>query len=164
MNRQSRTIAFWLRPAAGAAICAVCVFLGSCAFPAAVTTGSSTGQPTSSPTVVGSIHVTDDQDGGNFTLHPGETLTVVLSLTTWTFQGSSDPRVLAQVGSPVVSPTPFNKTTCPYGGCGTVTAVFRAVASGTANVLATRDSCGEAMGCTGDAARYQITVMVTAAP
>ncbi|GAC1634677.1 MAG: hypothetical protein NVS4B2_21600 [Chloroflexota bacterium] len=71
--------------------------------------------------------------------------------------------MLTQLGSVIVSRKPFNKTTCPYGGCGTVTAKFRAAKAGTAQVSATRVSCGEAMGCTGAAASYRLTVRVTAA-
>jgi hypothetical protein len=95
-------------------------------------------------------------------LHPGQTLTVVLHSTLWTLQGSSNPHVLNQLGHTLVAPAPFNKNTCPYGGCGTVTARFSAVGPGTAQVSATRVSCGEAMGCTGAEALYRFTVVMTA--
>jgi hypothetical protein len=96
-------------------------------------------------------------------LQAGEILTVVLSSTWWSFQGSSNAQVLAPVGAAVASPGPFNQQTCPYGGCGTVKAVFRAVGPGTAQVSASRVSCGEAMRCIGTAGLYQLTVVVAAA-
>jgi hypothetical protein len=108
------------------------------------------------------IRVGESENGRTLTLHPGQVLAVKFGSTFWTFKGSSNPRVLAQLGPAVVAQTQFNKSTCPYGGCGTVTARFRAVRSGTAQVSAIRTSCGEAMGCTGAAGLYHLTVVVRA--
>lgn len=162
MRNHVRAFAFWWRSGAVVALCAGCIMLASCGGLARVAPSSATGQPTLSPTgttSAGSLRVGDDQNGKTITLHPGQTMTLVLSSTAWTIQGSSDPQVLAQVGTAVASPA----ATCPYGGCGTVSATFRAVAAGMAHVSASRSSCGEAMGCTSAAGTYQITVVVTAA-
>jgi hypothetical protein len=107
-----------------------------------------------------SIRAGDDQNGKSITLQPGQTLLVMLSSTYWSFQGSSNPQVLAAVGAPTASPAP--RSTCPVigTGCGTVSEMFRAVAAGTVQVTASRVSCGEAMGCTSATANYQVTVHV----
>jgi hypothetical protein len=82
----------------------------------------------------------------------------VLSSTYWTFHGSSDTAVLHPVGAPEVRPQP---TGCvPGGGCGTATATYRAGAAGRAQVIATRTSCGEAMGCTAASSRFVLYVIV----
>lgn len=165
MKHEARTFVFWLRRVACAAFCVIYMSLVSCSGLSGVGTDSPNGQPTPSPTpdaCAGSRCVGYDQNGQTLTLHSGDTLTVVLPATTWSIQGSSNSQVLAQVGSAVVSPAPFNKTTCPFGGCGTVTARFRAVSPGTAQVSASRNSCGEAMGCTSATGTYRLTVVVRA--
>jgi hypothetical protein len=94
------------------------------------------------------------------TLHPGQTLTVTLCSTYWSLQGTSNPQVLVPVGAPVTSP----RNGCPVGsGCGTVAEAFRAVGLGTAQVTASRSSCGEAMGCTSATGTYRLTVTVVGA-
>lgn len=146
MNSEIRATAFWLRGAAVAACCAVCMCLASCGWLAP------SGQPVN-------FRAGDDQNGTSMTLHPGQTLLVTLSSTYWSFQGSSDAQVLAPVGAPVASPG-----SCPPGvGCGTVAQEFRAVGTGTAHVAASRVSCGEAMRCVGASGQYELTVKVTAA-
>jgi hypothetical protein len=98
----------------------------------------------------------------SLTLPAGQTLLVTLASTYWSFQGSSNPQVLVSLGGPVVSPAPMG--TCPVAGsgCGTISQEFRAVAPGTAQVTASRVSCGEASRCVGASGRYQLTVEVTA--
>lgn len=146
MNSGRRAMAFWRRGAAVAACFAVCVCLASCGWSAP------SGQPAS-------FRAGDDQNGTSMTLHPGQTLLVTLASTYWSFQGSSDTQVLAPVGAPVISPA-----SCPPGGgCGTVAQEFRAVGSGTAQVTASRVTCGEAMRCVGASGQYQLTVTVTVA-
>jgi hypothetical protein len=164
MKNETHAGACWLRRAALVAFCAICMSLASCGGLRLLTPGGSSGQPT--PGVTPSACATTicagyDQNGQTLTLHPNDTLTVTLPLTTWSFQGSSNQQTLAQVGSAVVSPAPFNKSTCPFGGCGTVAAKFRAVAPGTSQVSASRQSCGEAMRCTGADASYRLAVVVT---
>jgi hypothetical protein len=157
---------FWLRRALLAAVCVVGISLSGCGGPVVVARETPPTQPlasaTSSPSP-GNVQAGDQQNGQTISLREGETLTVVLSTTFWSFQGSSDVHVLTQVGAAVASPGPFNQQTCPYGGCGTVTAVFRAVGLGTAQVSASRVSCGEAMRCVGTEALYQVTVVVAPA-
>jgi len=85
---------------------------------------------------------------------------VTLGSTYWTIQGSSNSLVLAPVGAGVTSPESCSAP--PGSGCGTVSQEFRAARSGTAQVTASRVSCGEAMRCVGPAGQYQLTVQVTA--
>jgi hypothetical protein len=92
-------------------------------------------------------------------MHPGQTLMVTLGSTYWTIQGSSDSQVIAPVGAAIT--TPQSCSAPPGSGCGTVSQEFRAVKSGTAQVTASRVSCGEAMRCVGPAGQYKLTVQVT---
>ena len=145
MNSGVPALAFRLRAAAVAAGCVVSICLASCGLPWI-----------SAP--AGTIQAGDTQNGKSVMLRPGQTLTVMLSSTYWTFQGSSNLQVLAPVGASVPSPG-----SCPPGvGCGTITQEFRAVGPGTAQVTASRVSCGEAMRCIGSAGQYQLTVQVSA--
>jgi hypothetical protein len=103
------------------------------------------------------VQVGDGRDGGTVALHVGQRLRVVLHSTYWEFKAVSVPAVLHLVETPQVAP----KSGCvPGQGCGTVTALYVARAAGTATVKAERTSCGEAMGCTGDAGSYTLTVVV----
>lgn len=106
------------------------------------------------------VHAGDKQDGGKVTLKRGQKLRVVLHSTYWEFKAVSEPSVLRQIGTPVVSP----RAGCvPGQGCGTVTATYVAKTAGTTTVTASRTSCGEAMGCTAAAGGYTLTVSVRAA-
>ena len=105
------------------------------------------------------VHASEKQDGGKVTLRLGQKLRVVLHSTYWELKPLSGPTVLRRIGEPVVNP----KSGCvPGQGCGTVTVTYIAKAAGSAVVTAERTSCGEAMGCTGDAGRF--TLMVVARP
>jgi len=102
------------------------------------------------------VQVGDHRDGGTVALRVGQRLRVVLHSTYWDFKAVDSP-VLHTVRAPTVAP----KSGCvPGQGCGTVTALYVARAAGTASVRAARTSCGEAMGCTGDAGSYSLTVVV----
>lgn len=107
------------------------------------------------------LQVAGDSDNGRtFQLHVGDRLEVRLGSTYWTVKGSSNPGVLVAEGPMVVSPSPSGCV--PGGGCGTVAVTFDVVGAGTADVTASRTSCGEAMGCTGSEGSYRITVVATA--
>jgi predicted secreted protein len=101
----------------------------------------------------------DAQNGQTVKVHVGDTLRVALNSTVWTISGSSDPVVLEQQGQQVIVSAPPG--TCYVGqGCGTTTADFRAVKAGTAEVDASRVSCGEARRCVGPEGVYRVTVIV----
>ncbi len=124
--------------------------LAGCAWPLRSTPGN--------PPAI--VRAGNEQNGTSVTLHSGQTLLVTLPSTYWSFQGSPDPRVLAPVGAPTTSPGQGNVPGC---GAGTVSQEFRAVGAGTAEVSASRTSCGEVMGCTGASGQYELSVTVTTA-
>ena len=104
------------------------------------------------------VRVGDAADGHTVVLHRGQRLRVVLGSTYWQFHRSSNPDVLRLGGTPVVKPRLAGCV--PGQGCGTATATFVAAGAGRATVVATRTSCGEAMGCTADSGRYSVAVVV----
>lgn len=117
---------------------------------------SSSGSAATRPLPV--VQVADARDGGTVALHVGQRLRVVLHSTYWEFKPASNATVLHLVAAPVVAP----KGGCvPGQGCGTVTALYVARRTGTVVVKAARTSCGEAMGCTGGAGGYTLTVVVS---
>jgi len=109
----------------------------------------------------GRHHVTiasDADSGRTLTLHRGDRLTVTLHSTYWTVQGSSAPAVLHEQGAPATHPMPAHCV--PGQGCGTVAASFVAMRKGTADVTATRTTCGEAMQCAPAQRDYVLHVVV----
>lgn len=117
-------------------------------------TGVGVGNPSPSPT---QPRVAGDADNGTtLDLHVGERLAVTLHSTYWTINGSSNPHVLTAEGPEAVTPAPGGCV--PGGGCGTVTMIFDVIGIGSADVTASRVSCGEAMLCTGNQGSYKITV------
>ena len=107
----------------------------------------------------GTVTLRDPPSGSHTTVRVGQTLTVSLSSTYWQFGGSSRPAVLKDVGGQVV---PAPRGTCVAGGgCGTSSESFKANTPGTAEVTASRTSCGEAMRCTGDAGSFKLEVTVS---
>ena len=92
-------------------------------------------------------------------MHLGRELKVQLSSTYWTIHGSTNPTVLRAMEPAVVSPR--SSGCVPGGGCGTVTMVFKVVGAGSSDVTASRQSCGEAMRCTGNEGSYRVSVEAT---
>lgn len=126
--------------------------------PVVTPTGTSPTAPVTTPPAAGRITVDERDDHHSVRLSVGQQVQVVLASTYWQIQPSSDPAVLTLVGSPQVSPKPSG---CVAGaGCGTASATFLAKAPGRVTVVATRTSCGEALGCSAAAGRYAVTVVV----
>src|SRR5258708_40049 len=71
------------------------------------------------------VDLTDSDDGHTVSVARGGSVTVVLHSTYWQIKAPSNPSVLQEQGSPVVAPT--MQGCVPGGGCGTVTAQFKAV-------------------------------------
>ena len=114
--------------------------------------------PAPSPAAV-KVVITEAANGQTVTVHAGTLVTLELHSTYWQVDGSSNSAVLDPVSAPTVAPA--SPGACvPGGGCGTVVAVFRAVASGRATVTAARTTCGEALLCTGSAGAFGVTVVV----
>lgn len=102
----------------------------------------------------------DGQNGKSVSARAGDTVSITLGSTAWTIAGSSDSSVLQERGAQIVSPAPPG-TCYPGMGCGTTSAVFKALRAGTATVTATRLSCGEARRCVGPEGAYALTVIVS---
>jgi hypothetical protein len=116
------------------------------------------GQVGASQKHISVVTVTFLDKGSTVHLYVGQKLKVVLGSTYWSIKPSSNPRSLAQIGVVKVLP----RAGCVTGaGCGTVTALFRAVAPGSAAVTASRGSCGEALGCTKGSGNFNVAVRVT---
>lgn len=124
------------------------------AFACVLAACGSTGSPPGHEVTAG-----DTQNGQSISVHVGDTIRITLSTTFWTIAGSSDASVIQEQGEQVVSPAP--RGSCfPGMGCGTTSAVFKAMKAGSATVTATRLSCGEARRCVGAEGNYQLTVVV----
>ncbi|HKV84697.1 MAG TPA: hypothetical protein VJN88_09085, partial [Ktedonobacterales bacterium] len=146
MSSKTHGLSFWRRGAVVAACCAFCVCLASCGVSAGprtlattpATIPATTPATTSATIPAGVARAGFDQNGATIILQAGQTLILTLPTTYWTIQGSSNTQALAPNGAPVASPAPVNS--CSYGGCwavnGSVSAVFHAVAVGTATVSA----------------------------
>ncbi|RAG81625.1 hypothetical protein DN069_31880 [Streptacidiphilus pinicola] len=125
--------------------------------------GGTSGTPGGTTSATGATVVVHNADKGHtVTLHPGQTLQVVLTGGYWPAPTSSSAAVLKQSGAPTLaSPSPGHG--CPPGvGCRAQQTEFVAVAAGTATVSATRTNCGEAMRCTDANGKFDITVVVAA--
>ena len=121
--------------------------------------GSATGTGVGSPSPRQLQVAGDAENGTTVDLHVGDRLAVTLHSTYWTISSSSNSRVLTAEGPEAVSPAPGGCV--PGGGCGTVTMIFDVIGIGSADVTASRASCGEAMLCTGTQGSYKITVAST---
>jgi hypothetical protein len=130
-------------------------FLASCG--AVMTGGGPSPSPGSTPEAR-LVVATDSDNGKTFELHVGDRLEVKLASTYWNIHESSDLSVLRLAGPPAISPQPNGCV--PGAGCGLAIASFTAVDTGSADVTASRTSCGEAMRCVGSAGSYRISVVV----
>jgi hypothetical protein len=131
-------------------------FLASCG--AVMTSGGASPSPGSTPQAR-QIVATDSDNGKTFELHIGDQLEVRLNSTYWTIHESSDLSILRLAGPVAISPRPNGCV--PGAGCGLAIASFDAVGRGSADITASRTSCGEAMRCVGDAGSYRLAVVVT---
>jgi hypothetical protein len=107
------------------------------------------------------LKVDDTKNGQSVQVHVGDTVKVTLGSTYWTFDQSSDPLVLKELGDQVVTPDPMGSC-LPGMGCGVTTAWYKALSAGSATASASRVSCGEARRCVGNQGAYRVTVVVSA--
>jgi hypothetical protein len=92
------------------------------------------------------VELTEADRGRVVSVDVGTAITVVLHSTYWSPATTSDTAVVDPTGDATV--TPASPGTCLPGiGCGTVTSVFVARASGEAVLTAGRTVCGEALNC-----------------
>ncbi|MBV2153074.1 hypothetical protein [Kitasatospora sp. SUK 42] len=154
----------------GTAVALLCVAAASCSAPASSSVSSSvpspaessaissTPQPAASSGTTGpSALVLDEHaDGTTVRVTPGTVLRVELHSTYWSPPVGDGPQTLVATGG-TSSPAPSCR---PGGGCGLVTATYRAEAPGTARLTAHRTSCGEAVVCPPNQRSFTVTVTV----
>ncbi len=90
-------------------------------------------------------------------LKVGQKLTVSLDSTYWQFAAPSNTAVQASGDS---IHTPCSQKTVPGSGCGTVSQVYVAKTKGQSLITASRVTCGEALACTAEQSKYQLTIVV----
>jgi hypothetical protein len=127
------------------------------AVPPSATIPSATATPAPTPA---NLQVAEADNGHTVTVAVGSQITLVLGSTYWQVGDTAAPAILGLASGPTTSAAPMG-TCVPGGGCGTVTAVFHALSPGTAQIVASRTTCGEAMLCTGTDGAYEVTVVVT---
>jgi hypothetical protein len=118
--------------------------------------------PSSGASSSGSRHVlvaTFADNGGTLTVMKDDRIRVVLAGTSWTYEKTSDTKIVTQSGNASALPTTSG---CVTGqGCGSVTAYFNALKTGTANIMAARGSCaGAASSCTTGSGAFRLKVVV----
>jgi hypothetical protein len=138
------------------AVCACNIYVPHTPFPPAYT-GSPIPTPSPTPALVTSID--ENYNHKTVTLAQGTMLVVILNSTYWNFADGMYNHVLQQVGAGETSPCAMG-TSVPGSGCGFVSREFLAANPGSTMVVASRTSCGEAMGCTGNQGSFSVTIVV----
>ena len=119
--------------------------------------GASQAAPAAAPS--GELDISETAKGETLTVEVGATIRLILHNTYWNIEQGNPAAVLALAAAPVYSAA--GAVACiPGTGCGTVTATFRALATGRAVISASRTSCGEALACTGGNGAFEVTVIV----
>jgi hypothetical protein len=127
--------------------------------PVASTTAPTASTVTTSGQPSAPVELSENDSGRSVTIQRGESITVVLHSTYWSMLTPSNPTVLEQQGSPIISPR--LQGCVPGQGCGTVAAHYLAVATGQSQLAANRETCGEALLCAPDKKNWRVTVTVT---
>lgn len=115
--------------------------------------------PSSNTSTRPPVTADEHSNGTTITLRLRQRLVVTLHNTYWQLT-PPNANVLQVARAPNATPDP-GCTSIPGTGCGTVTAEYVARGAGTAVVSAHRDSCGEALRCTGTAGDWHATVVIT---
>ncbi|MDQ1706053.1 MAG: hypothetical protein QOF18_2419 [Frankiaceae bacterium] len=103
------------------------------------------------------VHLAEPANGTTVTAHVGDHLVVTLHSTYWALADPSG-AVLSVGTAPSIAGGGSGCPHAPGTGCGTVTATYDVNAAGTARLSASRQSCGEAMRCTGNSGNWTVTV------
>jgi hypothetical protein len=102
----------------------------------------------------------DDDNGTTVRLDVGDRLKLTLSSSYWNLHASPVPAVLRQDGPTRLLARPSSCPDIPGLGCTPVQTLFTALAPGTAVIIATRSTCGEALACAADQRRFTIKVVI----
>jgi hypothetical protein len=122
--------------------------------------GGGSGSAVSSTRAAKTVTVDEHARGTRVTLVVGDNLVVVLHSTYWQLP-APQAGVLVTTSAPVAQPAP-GCSRIPGIGCGTATATYAARRAGSTTITAHRDSCGEALRCTGTEGDWSIKVDVHA--
>ncbi|MFZ2804466.1 MAG: hypothetical protein WA001_04540 [Patescibacteria group bacterium] len=137
------------------AFCLCVSFFGAGCAPATAPQAPSPSQ-TPTPTTQPSTKKLDENDNKTtVSANVGDRVELVLNSTYWQVAPPSSD-VLKQVADPVVVPILIGHV--PGSGAGTVTVDYQVTKTGTAQISASRTSCGEALRCTGDQGSYSVTI------
>lgn len=119
----------------------------------------STVDPFGSATASGAVglDIGEKDKGTTVQATQGQIVTLTLHSTYWIIQGP-DPKILKPLSAQPEVSADFKGV--PGSGSGTVVMRYQAVGTGTATIAASRTTCGEAMGCTGDAGSFKVDVKV----
>lgn len=116
-------------------------------------TGAGTGRPPHPPL----LRLDARSDRTTVDVFVGQGIEVVLDGVQWSIAPPSPGASLRTV----TAPSAVASRCTPVGsGCGTTSERLTAVAAGTSVLTAHRDSCGEALACTGRRGDWQVTVVV----
>ena len=110
----------------------------------------------------GKTHDVSERDSGG-TVHArvGDDVAVTLHSTYWQLSPAAGAVLVAAGPMAVATGGPSCTTVVAGSGCGTVRVDYRVASAGTARIQARRQSCGEAMRCTGSQGRWSVTVVAT---
>lgn len=104
------------------------------------------------------VNVSEDNNGQTVIVAPNSTVHLVLHSTYWSVEPVSDTKVLQSLHDPVVTPDLAGHV--PGSGAGTVAIDYKSGQNGTAQLHASRQTCGEALKCTGDQSSFSVTIVV----
>lgn len=143
------SLALFLRPVLALTAAAAISLTASCGVP--ITVLRSPGP--------GALVERDSSNGTTVRLRPGERVTLILSSSYWTINGSSAPDIVRQDGPATFLAEPPGGCV-PGGGCRPVRTYFTALKPGRAVITAHRLSCGEAMMCGPSLRRFRLVLLV----
>lgn len=120
--------------------------------------GGSSGGATLQPGAEPTTHQVSDADGGaTVQARVGDDIVVTLHSTYWQLSKPAG-GVLVAVGSPETQAGGPSCSTLPGSGCGTIRADYHVAQAGSTRIQAGRDTCGEAMRCTGNQSAWSVSV------
>jgi hypothetical protein len=132
--------------------------VGGCATTPSTTTNASASATMTDAPMSQPAHITELANHGTVRLRIGQVVQLSLPSTYWSDPVSSMTNIVANDGP--VSRVAGGR--CPIGGgCGTVSAWFRATRAGTAQLRAQRSSCGEALACRPSQRQFTVTILVS---
>ena len=104
--------------------------------------------------------VTYSDNNKYYNVVKGQSFSIQLNSTYWQFNSPQNSSVVQLAGAISVVSTEFQNHCVAGQGCGSVTQLYKAIKKGQTSLTANRNSCGEAMACTGNSGSYKIVINV----